>query len=101
MKLVTSRSTIGCRSVGSSFVVAPANLGRESLLVGEPAFFCISKINDSYLLQALQKDKMAEAYSEIGMKGEVSGVLSSWFSPSGGPPVTLTPAVTQLDRRKD
>lgn len=107
VELVTGRSAIGCRNVGSSLVVVPATLGTESLLVGEPALFCISKISDSYLLQALQKDKMAEAYSEIGMKGEVSGALSSCpWSPSGpspcaGPPVTLTPAVTWTEGRTE
>lgn len=37
---------------------------------------CVSLKEPHHLfLQALQKDKMAEAYSEIGMKGEVSAAL--------------------------
>lgn len=37
----------------------------------------VKEMNVSPLLylQALQKDKMAEAYSEIGTKGEVSAAL--------------------------
>jgi hypothetical protein len=54
-------------------------LGIQKLpLIGEPTFSAlkVSKTSVSPLLQALQKDKMAEAYSEIGMKGEVSVALS-------------------------
>lgn len=42
-----------------------------SMLVGKTSVSCP-------LLQELRKDKMAEAYSEIGMKSDVSVVLS-WF----------------------
>lgn len=42
---------------------------------------CVSR---PLLLQVLQKDKMAEAYSEIGLKGEVRAALGPQVGPGDG-----------------
>lgn len=42
---------------------------------GRSTPYLLKGVSPLLFLQALQKDKMAEAYSEIGMKGEVSAAV--------------------------
>lgn len=94
---------------------------RGSLLQGSPQFSAlVGKTRVSCpLFQELRKDKMAEAYSEIGMKSDVSVALSLFpglggvgdvpespipssyhlQKPMGRPPEAMVnPAVSSLDR---
>lgn len=67
---------------------APCQRGHRGFLLQggllSPTLVAKACVSRPLLLQVLQKDKMAEAYSEIGLKGEVRAALGPQVGPGDG-----------------